>query len=94
MLKIEILDGTVESREVYSQKNDQTYVFHTQQAYLHGSNKYPLPFSLGIESEAVAHKPGMYEIDLSSFVVNRGRLEFARNLTLTPASGGNLKAAS
>lgn len=76
MLKIEIAQQAVETRNGTSKRTGQPYTIHEQEAYLHQEGKpYPTPMKLNIEANQQGipqpFAPGIYTLSPDSFYIDR-----------------------
>nr|MBV6631306.1 hypothetical protein [Oceanococcus sp. HetDA_MAG_MS8] len=79
-MKIEITNP--EAKTISGQNDRGTYSFSLQDAYLHGTEKYPTPFQVMLpKGQTEPFAVGMYDVAPESFYVDRrGRLSFAPRL--------------
>jgi hypothetical protein len=76
-VKVQILKdfAEVESRSIKG-KDGTPRVLYSQKAYLHKGGPFPIEFTLGVESPALAYAVGDYALDLNCLRVNKfGSLE-------------------
>lgn len=85
MLKIEVKDGTVQTRSGVSAKTGKPYNIREQEAYAYVYGKdgkpapYPVRISLSLPDNGPGYNPGAYQLDPACIYVDRfGSLAIAR----------------
>jgi hypothetical protein len=77
MVKVQILKNfeAVESRSIKTREGHPK-VLYSQKAYLWKGGAFPIEFTIGVETPALAYPVGDYSLDLSCLRVNKfGSLE-------------------
>lgn len=75
MLKVEVRDASVESRELQG-RNGKPITFREQTGYLHGIGAYPVEVRLSYWRDAVPLGKGIYDVGPECFSVSRyGKVE-------------------
>ncbi len=95
MLKVEIFkeNEKVNVDKIPANEKRGELTFYSQIAYVYLGGKFPVEMKISIDENETHYAAGMYEVDLSSFVVSeRGNLEFKKyGLKIVPAN--QVKAA-
>lgn len=77
MLKIEIKDGTVQTRSGVSAKTGKPYNIREQEAYAYVAGRdgkpapYPVRISIALSDEGPGYNPGTYHLDPACIYVDR-----------------------
>ena len=72
MIRIEITDGHVETREgkiKSGARQGEQYRIRTQEAYIHNGHAYPARFKLSLPDDLAGYAPGFYTLAPESFGV-------------------------
>lgn len=89
---IEITDEPIEPGRPYTDKQTgmQKMIPGKQKAYLHGSDRYPIPFKIEVQDTTGPLRPGKYLMGGGAFAAGEyDRLKFdARRLHLIPLEEG------
>jgi hypothetical protein len=85
MLKVEVKEAKVFSRDVTRKRDGKVFHFRVQAGYAHIPGKpYPVEFEIGLGTEQEPYAPGFYTVGSESLYVDRyGQLNLGR-LVLEP----------
>lgn len=85
-IKIEVVDGKVETREgkiKSGARQGEDYRIRTQEAYIHNGHAYPQRFKLQLPDNVTGYMPGFYSLAPESFTVgDYEQLGLSRSLVL------------
>jgi len=98
-MKIEICSAEVTTQQgtvKNGARAGQQYSLRKQQAFCHiEGQKYPSPFTLVLPDDVQVYQPGLYNLQESSFYVDKyGQLALGSRLVLQRIGGETVRAAS
>lgn len=86
-MKIEIVSAETREQSGVSQKTGKNYHIRKQQGFVHlDGQKYPVAFTLNVPNDCQPYSPGFYQLNESSFFVDRfGAFALSQELRLVPS---------
>lgn len=84
-MKVQILNGDVQSRILPARDGKPSLTFRTQKAAILRDNDFPLPFSISLQDDQKPYPKGEYHLDAASLESGPyDGLKFGRKIVLTP----------
>lgn len=90
MIKIEVASNDVNERSGTREKDGTKWVMRSQEIYVDTGDKYPAKSTVSLEEGQAPYAVGFYTLAPASVKLGEyGRLEFKRNIVLTPLSNNS-----